>query len=60
MLLSELTNFCVNNEKIKNTGIIAGFEYTSNKKIKIIFQSSLNNTHALTTKRLKKISSDML
>lgn len=30
MLLSELTNFCANNEKLENTGIIAWFE--SNKK----------------------------
>lgn len=30
MLLSELTNLCANNEKLKNTGIIAWFE--SNEK----------------------------
>lgn len=30
MLLSELTNFCVNNEKLENIGIIAWFE--NNKK----------------------------
>lgn len=59
MLLSELTNFCVNNEKLENTGIIAWFE--SNKKKYLRWFSKLAVWHTLITKRLikKKISSDM-
>lgn len=60
MLLSELTNFCVNNEKLENTGIIAWFE--NNKKNIYDNFSKLAVWHTLITKRLikKKISSDML